>query len=100
MLVAVDTNRGESPVTVEVKTDDEATARLVAYRWVWYGDNTAEVTDRGRHAAGRRQQGRVTDTAAGAGVTPRSPLPQYSRREIPAPPSDKSAIFSLSGERQ
>ena len=46
MLVAVDTNRGESPVTVEVKTDDEATARLVAYRWVWYGDNTAEVTDR------------------------------------------------------
>jgi hypothetical protein len=45
MLIAVHVTRGPSPIHVDVQTDDEDTARRVAYRWAYYGDTKADDSD-------------------------------------------------------
>jgi hypothetical protein len=45
MIVAVETTRGPSPVYVQVETEDERTARRVAFRFVYYGDTMTDDVD-------------------------------------------------------
>lgn len=45
MLVSVQTQRGPSPVTVDVQHQDEGIARKVAYRWVYFGDTLMNDQD-------------------------------------------------------
>ena len=41
-MITVAIQTGRSPVYINVNTDDEHTARVVAYRFVYYGETDAD----------------------------------------------------------